>query len=129
MDKLLAIPNLDVYAVLFVLGFFGLLELVLGHYHETKRNKDDWILEGLGFFVVVGTKLLLVAVVIFLGDYVFPSTSNVLSHWSLWLSIPFYLLIDDLSQYWFHRSAHEYEWLWKHHRVHHQAEDMGILVS
>lgn len=129
MENILAIPNIDVYAVLSVLGFFGILELALGHYHDTKRTKDDWILEGLGFFVVVFTKLLLVYVVVTAGDKIFPSTSNIWQSWSLWLSVPFYLLIDDLSQYWFHRSAHEYNWLWKHHRVHHQAEDMGILVS
>ena len=129
MEKFLAIPNIDAYAVLGILGFFGLIEFILGHYFETKRSKDDWILEGLGFFVVIFTKLLLVAIVIFGGDLLFPATSNIFQGWSLWLSIPFYLLIDDVAQYWYHRSAHEYEWLWKHHRVHHQAEDMGILVA
>ncbi len=129
MENILAIPNIDVYAVLAILGFFGVVELVLGHYHDTKRTKDDWILESVGFFVVVATKLLLVAIVIFGGDYLFPATSNIFQGWSLWLSIPFYLFIDDIAQYWYHRSAHEYDWLWKHHRVHHQAEDMGILVA
>ncbi len=129
MENFLAIPNIDAYAVLAILGFFGVLEFVLGHYFETKRTKDDWILEALGFFVVIFTKLLLVAVVIFGGDLLFPSTSNIFQGWSLWLSVPFYLLIDDIAQYWYHRSAHEYEWLWKHHRVHHQAEDMGIFVA
>jgi len=34
-----------------------------------------------------------------------------------------------LMQYWYHRSAHEYEFLWKLHRPHHQAEEMGFFVS
>jgi len=129
MEAFLNIPNIDVYAVLLILGLFGLIEFVLGHYQSTGRSKDDWILESVGFFVVAGSKLLIVFAIVMIADAIFPQTSNAFQSWSLWLSIPFYILIDDVLQYWYHRSAHEYEWLWKHHRVHHQAEDMGILTS
>ncbi len=129
METLLNTPNIDLYAVLAILGLFGAVEFILGHYHNTQRSKDDWILESVGFFVVAGTKLLIVFLLVTIADGLFPQASNALQHWSLWLSIPFYLFIDDVAQYWYHRSAHEYEWLWKHHRVHHQAEDMGILTA
>lgn len=125
----LSIPNIDVYAVIGILTFFAAIEIVLGHYNRTKRDRDDWILELIGFFVVAGTKTLQVLAIVFIGDALLPQLSNSLSHWSLWIAIPFYLFIDDISQYWYHRSAHEYEWLWKHHRVHHVAEEMGIMVS
>jgi CDGSH-type Zn-finger protein len=39
------------------------------------------------------------------------------------------MIVDDLAQYWYHRSAHEHNFLWKHHRPHHAAEKMGIMVS
>ena len=125
----LSIPNIDVYAVIGILLFFALIEVVLGHYHNDKRDKTDWILELVGFFVVAFTKTIQVLLIVFVGDALMPQFSNALQSWSLWLAIPFYLFIDDVSQYWYHRSAHEYEWLWKHHRVHHAAQDMGILVS
>lgn len=125
----LDIPNIDLYAVLGILFFFAVLETVLGHYHNTSRRTDDWILESIGFFVVAGTKILHVVIVVLLGDFLFPSLSNSLEHWSLLLSFPVYILIDDMAQYWYHRSAHEYNWLWKHHRVHHAAENMGIFTS
>ena len=125
----LSIPNIDVYFVIGILVFFAAIEVILGHYEKTHRDKNDWILETIGFFVVAFTKSFQVLAIVFVGDALFPQLSNVLSGWSLWLAIPFYLLIDDISQYWYHRSAHEYEWLWKHHRVHHAAEDMGIMVS
>ncbi len=32
-------------------------------------------------------------------------------------------------QYWYHRSGHEYDFLWKLHRSHHQAQEMGVFVS
>lgn len=129
MKEFLAIPNIDVYFVLGILALFGLIETILGHYRRTKRDRGDWILEGLGFFVVAFTKIILVLAVVLIGDNLFPASSNILQGWTLWLSVPFYLFIDDIAQYWYHRSAHEYQWLWKHHRVHHQAEDMGIFVA
>ncbi|WP_299456382.1 sterol desaturase family protein [uncultured Microscilla sp.] len=39
------------------------------------------------------------------------------------------MLVDDFSQYWYHRSAHEYPFLWKLHRPHHAAPEMGVLVT
>ena len=125
----LNIPNIDVYFVIGILTLFGAIETILGHYHNTNRTKDDWIMESIGFFVVAFTKALIILVVVFSADAIFPATSNALQHWSLLIAFPFYILIDDVAQYWYHRSAHEYEWLWKHHRPHHAAEEMGILVS
>ncbi len=129
MKEILSIPNLDFYAVISVLALFGALEYILGHYKNTKRRKDDWILESVGFFVVIITKLILVATIYFVGKVIFPSVSGAFANWSLLISFPFYILIDDFCQYWYHRSAHEYSWLWKHHRVHHDAREMGILTS
>lgn len=125
----LSIPNLDVYVVLVVLVFFALLETIHGHYHETNRRKDDWILEAGMFFLASGTKAMQVLLVVWAGDYFLPQFSNSLSSWTLLLAFPFYILIDDVMQYWYHRSAHEYNWLWKHHFMHHAAPEMGILVS
>lgn len=125
----LSIPNIDLYLVLGILFTFGAIETILGHYNNSNRRKDDWIMEGIGFFVVAITKTGIVTIVYFLGNTLFPSASGSLAHWSLWLAFPFYILIDDVLQYWYHRSAHEYDWLWKHHRVHHAAKEMGILTS
>ena len=129
MQEWLNTPNIDVYAVIGILFLFGFIEFVLGHYKNSGRKSDDWILEGIGFFVVALTKSLIVAAVFFLGKFLLPDLSGALAHWSLLLSIPFYLFIDDVMQYWYHRSAHEYNWLWKHHRVHHAAKEMGILTA
>ena len=125
----LSIPNIDFYVVVSILFLFGFIEYVLGHYKKSKRRKDDWILEGIGFFVVAGTKILIVAVLYFTASALFPSLQGALAHWNVLLGFVFYLMIDDVLQYWYHRSAHEYNWLWKHHRVHHAANEMGILTS
>ena len=131
MDKaLFGIENLDTYLVLGILVFFGLLEVMAGYLHRSQRTASDWIQEAGGFFVLsVLIKPAIVLAVLALGNTFFPAYAYHLSHWSLWLMLPFYLLIDDVLQYWYHRSAHEYEWLWKLHRPHHQAEEMGFFVS
>ena len=129
MIEWLNIPNIDVYFVIGVLIFFAAIEVLHGHYKNTNRSKDDWILEMIGFFVVAGTKTIQVLLIVLIGDYFLPNWSNAFASTTLWLTFPIYILVDDLSQYWYHRSAHEYNWLWKHHRVHHAAEEMGIMVS
>ncbi|MEZ5041711.1 MAG: sterol desaturase family protein [Saprospiraceae bacterium] len=131
MEKtLFGIENLDTYLVLGILAFFGLLEVMAGYLHRSKRTRGDWIQEIGSFFVLsVLIKPAIVVAVLALGKVIFPGYFNLFGDWSLWLMLPFFLLIDDVLQYWYHRSAHEHEWLWKLHRPHHQAEEMGFFVS
>ncbi len=131
MDKtLFGIENFDAYAVLGILILFSFLETYAGHFHQTKRSFGDWIQEFGGFIVLsVLVKPLIVLFVIFMGGLLLPNLYNTLSSTSLWITLPFYLLIDDFLQYWYHRLAHEYTFLWKLHRAHHQAEEMGFFVS
>jgi len=131
MDKaLFGINNLDVYAVLGILIIFSMLEIIGGLLTHTKRKKQDWWLEVISFFSLsLLIKPLIVFMVFVIGNTLFPQLQFVLAGNSLWLLLPVYLLIDDVLQYWYHRSAHEYEWLWKLHRPHHLAEEMGLLVS
>ena len=131
MDKtIFGIENFDVYAVIGIIVFFGLAEVISGALKASKREGSDWIQEVGGFFVLsLLIKPSIGLGVLALGNLAFPNFYNAFGHWSLWLMIPFYLLTDDVLQYWYHRSAHEYEWLWKLHRPHHQAEEMGFFVS
>ena len=55
--------------------------------------------------------------------------AQVLSESKLWSSLLLVVLVDDILQYWYHRMAHKWDWLWKLHRPHHVAREMGILVS
>lgn len=121
--------NIDAYLVLGILVFFGLIETISGALQYSKRNKSDWIQEVGSFFILSSLiKPTIVVCVLFLGSFIFPN-ANGLAAWPLYFSLPFYLLIDDLLQYWYHRKAHENPFLWKLHRSHHQAEEMGYFVS
>ncbi|MEZ4884037.1 MAG: sterol desaturase family protein [Chitinophagales bacterium] len=129
-NTLFGIPNLDVYIILGILVIFGLMEMMAGYLHRTNRTSNDWIQEAGGFFMLsVAIKPLIVLTVLGLGSALLSQYQGIISHWSIWAMLPFYLFIDDLLQYWYHRSAHEYEFLWKLHRPHHQAEEMGFFIS
>ncbi len=129
-DSLFGIPKLDVYAVIGILVFFSLIETLTGFLQHSKRTKNDWIQEIGSFFILsLIQKPAIVMVVFTIFNHFLPDYQYVMNNWSLWIALAIYLLVDDLLQYWYHRSAHEHEWLWKLHRTHHQAEEMGFFVS
>ncbi len=127
--ELLNDPNTGKYAVFASIIFFGSLEYILGHYKNTRRTKHDYLVEFLGLVLLTINSFVVLFGIIYLGQTFFPEASNSLSTLSLWLALPLYMLVDDIAQYWYHRFAHEYSWMWKHHRPHHAAEEMGIMVS
>jgi sterol desaturase/sphingolipid hydroxylase (fatty acid hydroxylase superfamily)/CDGSH-type Zn-finger protein len=129
-EPLFGINDFEVYAVLGIVAFFGLIETLAGYFHRTRRTADDWIQEVGGFFVLaVVIKPAIVFVAFKLGESLIPAFQNQFANLSLWVVLPAFLLIDDFLQYWHHRFSHEYEFLWKLHRPHHQAEEMGFFVS
>ena len=130
LDNILAIESLDAYAVIGVLVLFGVIETLAGYLKKTQRTSSDWIQEA-GSFFVLSTLIhpFIVWTMLQVGTYLFPAYTQWMVGWHLGLALAFYLLIDDVLQYWYHRSAHEYPFLWKLHRAHHQAEEMGYFVS
>ncbi len=122
--------GIDAYLVLGILVFFALMEIIIGHLKNSKRTFSDWIQEAGGFFVLsLIIKPFIVIATIGVGHNIFPQAQNAFANVSLWIVFPLYILVDDLMQYWYHRSGHEYEFLWKLHRSHHQAEEMGFFIS
>ena len=111
MDKsLFGIENFDTYMVIGILIVFGFLEIISGYLHRTQRKASDWIQEVGGWFVLaILIKPAIVLTSLFLGNTFFPEIQYVFGDWSIWLMLPFYLFLDDVIQYWYHRSAHEYE--------------------
>jgi sterol desaturase/sphingolipid hydroxylase (fatty acid hydroxylase superfamily)/CDGSH-type Zn-finger protein len=129
-EPLFGIENLDGYLVLGIVLLFSLLETAAGYLASTKRKFSDWVQEAGGFLVLSFIiKPLIVLAAFSLGKLLVPNVQNAVANSNLLLILPGYLLVDDVLQYWYHRFGHEYEFLWKLHRPHHQAEEMGFLVS
>jgi sterol desaturase/sphingolipid hydroxylase (fatty acid hydroxylase superfamily) len=47
-------------------------------------------------------------------------------NWWSWLVL---FLLDDLTDYWIHRSCHERRFLWNFHMVHHSSENFNLSVA
>ena len=129
-ETLLGIDNFEVYAVLGIVFFFCLIESLAGNLKSRKRTADDWVQE-VGSFVALAIiiKPLIVFVTLLVCHFLIPGLAYQLAGLSLWLTLPVFLLIDDFLQYWHHRFSHQNPFLWKLHRPHHQAREMGFFVS
>jgi sterol desaturase/sphingolipid hydroxylase (fatty acid hydroxylase superfamily)/CDGSH-type Zn-finger protein len=121
---------MDSWAIAGILVLFGVLEAFGGLYHNSKRTKDDWWIEILSFVhASTVSKPLIVLVSGALMLIFLPQMNNQFAETTLWISLPFVLLVDDIIQYWYHRKAHEWKWLWNLHRPHHSGPEMGVMVS
>lgn len=131
MDSpLFGIKDFEIYVVMFILVAFSAMEALGGLLRRSRRTRGDWLLELLSFLVLsILTKPGIVLLVMAVGQTLVPEWQTFLHSYPLWGVLIGYLLVDDFLQYWYHRFAHEYEWLWKLHRPHHTAEEMGFFVS
>lgn len=131
MEKIVRfISQNDIAFIFGILVVFGLIEGILGFLTNSKRRKDDVLIEIISFVFLAGLSKPL------LSFLTFEALSTFLPDFKgAWTGLPFgvslliFLFVDDLGQYWYHRLAHEHKWLWKWHRAHHTTTEMGLLVS
>lgn len=94
------------------------------HLYETK---DTWASLGLGIGnVLVGfvTKALIFGLFTLLYKYRVFTLDD--SKWWFWVLLFF---ADDFSYYWFHRTAHNVNWFWASHVVHHSSEHYNLAAA
>ena len=113
-----------------VLLFLGIIEALGGLYFNDRRTKNDFSIELLSLvtlptFIQPGIFLL---VLWFMGAS-FPGLEDYYLTSSLWWHVLAFLILDDLTQYWWHRLSHINKKMWKLHRPHHVVKEMGVLVT
>jgi sterol desaturase/sphingolipid hydroxylase (fatty acid hydroxylase superfamily) len=120
-------PNLINQAIPFFVAFV-LLEVVLTAWRRipTYQAKDalSSIAMGLGN-VAVGllSKGLILGAYVIVYQYRFFTLENT---WYMWLLL---FLGDDLSYYWYHRSAHNIRYFWASHVVHHSSQNYNLATA
>ena len=118
----------DVYAVVVILLFYGFFEIYIGTYGQnSQRDRNNWFLELISAFqLFVFIKPIIFPISAYFIIPFFIPINESLFNFSMMI---FILITDDFLQYWYHRKAHQWTWLWKLHRPHHTAKEMGVLVS
>jgi len=122
-----ALSKLIPVSVLLILGIF---EAVGGLYLDDKRSKNDFTIELLSL-ISLPTLIqpgIFLFVLWFMGAS-FPGLEDYYLTSSLWWHVVAFLILDDLTQYWWHRLSHVNKKMWKLHRPHHVVEEMGVLVT
>lgn len=99
-------------------------------YKENKQlyeSKDTWSSLALGIGnVITGfvTKALIFGLFTLLYEYRLFTLDA--STWWYWVLLFF---ADDFSYYWFHRTAHNVNWFWASHVVHHSSERYNLAAA
>jgi len=113
-----------------ILVVLGIIESLGGLYFNDKRSKNDLTIELISLTVLptlIQPAILLF--VLFVMDLWFPVYEDFfINAFFLWHVLAF-LILDDLTQYLWHRLSHESPFMWKLHRPHHVIEEMGVLVT
>ena len=109
--------------------FFILLEIACSAFRQPRGQRRDVIIEILGSGLLMGVTLPLVTFLsAALLGYFAPQLKGSLSglHWTLGLAL--FLVLDDMTQYWWHRLSHKVPFLYSLHRAHHSAPYMSIRI-
>lgn len=108
----------------------GILEAIGGLYFGGKRSRNDFTIE----LVSLLTLPVLIQPAIFLAVLYsmkagFPTLEDSFIHLAFGWQMLAFLILDDMTQYWWHRLSHVNRKMWKLHRPHHVVEEMGVLVT
>lgn len=113
-----------------VLLVLGIVEAIGGLYFEDRRTKNDFTIELISL-VTLPTLIQpgIFLFVLWIMETSFSGFEDYFFSTSFWWHIIAFLLLDDLTQYWWHRFSHSNRLMWKLHRPHHVVEEMGVLVT
>ena len=120
----------EIIVVLSIFIFFIVLEVIFTRFFNKKEQVkgDGWVdlISTLMLTLVTQPAVVLAGGV--LAAFIVPQYADVLKTWH-WLPVlGLFLILDDMTQYWWHRITHATPWLYKLHRPHHQAEYLSIRI-
>jgi sterol desaturase/sphingolipid hydroxylase (fatty acid hydroxylase superfamily) len=119
----------NVLVVSMILGF-ATMEIISRRYRDTvNATSNDTKLELFMFLSLLAiTQPIAILSTSKLGAWLAPQYKGVLADWPWWAMVGILIVMDDMSQYWWHRLSHS-PLLWPLHRAHHSAEYMSIRVT
>ena len=89
---------------------------------------DGWV-ELIGSTVLLGvTQPTIVVASAALAGWIAPEWKGALADINVFAAIALFLLLDDMTQYWLHRTSHSVPWLYNLHRAHHDSRYMSVRI-
>lgn len=118
------------WAVVAIFLAFGLLELVRSDlFHKPGQCRHDGVVEAVSTILLLSvTQPLVIVAVNALGLRCFPQYQGALAGLRWFVALPLFLVLEDMTQYWWHRASHSFGWLYNLHRAHHNARYMSVRL-
>lgn len=108
---------------------FVLLEIACSSFRQPSGTKRDVLIEVIGSGILVTVTFPLV---MWLSgtilEQLLPNMKNALQGIPWILGFVLFLLLDDMTQYWWHRLTHRVPALYALHRAHHSAPYMSVRI-
>lgn len=116
--------------ILAIFAGFGLLELWRTHlFSKSEQTRDDGIVEIVSIAALtIFTQPMILFLSAGLMALVAPQWAGALSEIPVLAAIALFLVLDDMTQYWWHRASHSFSWLYNLHRAHHNARYMSVRL-
>ena len=122
-------PTYSIVVLAIYLGF-GLLELWHSNlFSKGEQTRDDGIVEAVIMaMLLVFTQPMILLASHLLMSWAAPQWVGALADIPLLAAIALFLVLDDMTQYWWHRASHSFAWLYNLHRAHHNARYMSMRL-
>lgn len=123
------VPDYLNEAVPFFLGALALEYIIaLAQGAETFRINDGLSSISAGFLLQL-TKLLFIPLELVIHSWVYTNWRFVDLPWDSPLTWWIAFFAIDFAYYWFHRAAHEVNFIWASHQAHHSSEDYNLTTA
>jgi sterol desaturase/sphingolipid hydroxylase (fatty acid hydroxylase superfamily) len=110
-----------------VIIFLCAAEIVAGK--ETKSSIHDFIIDLVTFSLPdILINPVIALVVGTLASVALPKGAGSLGGVPWWAQFIAFLILEDMVNYWFHRIAHTYDWMWRFHLAHHTPTYMSARI-
>lgn len=120
----------EIVAILLIFATFVVLEILFTRFFKKPgQTRGDAVVEifSTGTLVLL-TQPLVLAAGGFVTSVLAPDAAGSLGTLPIVAQVSLFLLFDDMTQYWWHRTTHNVKWLYNLHRAHHNAEYLSIRV-
>ena len=117
-------------AVLAIFLGFALLELFSTKlFAKNEQTRDDGIVEGVSMTILLAvTQPGIVFLSAAIMGAIAPGLEGALAGINIFFAIALFLVLEDMTQYWWHRASHTFPWLYNLHRAHHNAKYMSVRL-
>lgn len=121
--------NSTIAVIAIYLGF-ALLELWRSDlFRKKEQTRDDGVVEMVSMVVLLAvTQPAILFTAGWIAEAVAPQYAGALAGIPVLAAIALFLVLDDMTQYWWHRASHTFPWLYNLHRAHHNARYMSVRL-